>query len=121
MKTCLVVDDSKVIRRMARKMLEGQGFAVEEAQDGMEALASCRKNLPDLILLDWNMPVMDGLACLKAMRAEFGSERPLVMFCTTQNDVSFIQQAIEAGANEYVMKPFDDQILQGKLVQLGLA
>lgn len=118
--TCLVVDDSRTVRRAARRMLEAEGFAVTEAEDGAQALAACRAGMPDLVLLDWNMPVMDGLAFLRAARAEFGSDRPLVMLCTTEAALERIVEALEAGAQEYVMKPFDESILHDKLVQIGL-
>jgi two-component system, chemotaxis family, chemotaxis protein CheY len=118
--SCLVVDDSRVVRRAARRMLEGHGFAVTEAGDGAEALAACRARLPDAVLLDWNMPVMDGITFLRAARAEFGAERPVVVLCTTESDLSRIVEALEAGAQEYVMKPFDEAILRDKLVQVGL-
>jgi two-component system chemotaxis response regulator CheY len=117
---CLVVDDSRVVRKAARRLLEGFGFAVREAGDGQEALEACRSALPDFVLLDWNMPVMDGLAFLRAAREEHGMERPVVMLCTTENTQERILQALEAGAQEYVMKPFDAEILGGKLAQLGL-
>jgi two-component system chemotaxis response regulator CheY len=117
---CLVVDDSRVVRKAARRFLEGFGFQVREAGDGQEALLACRDFLPDLVLLDWNMPVMDGLSFLKAARAEHGPGRPVVVLCTTENGFERIVQALEAGAQEYVMKPFDAEILGDKLVQLGL-
>ncbi len=118
--TCLVVDDSRVVRRAARRMLEALGFTVSEAPDGAEALAACRSHLPDVVLLDWNMPVMDGITFLRAARAEFGPDRPVVVLCTTESDLSRIVEALEAGAQEYVMKPFDEAILHDKLVQVGL-
>jgi two-component system chemotaxis response regulator CheY len=117
---CLVVDDSRVVRKAARRLLEGFGFAVREAEDGQQALAACRDALPDFVLLDWNMPVMDGIAFLRAARAEHGDAKPLVMLCTTENTQEKILQALDAGAQEYVMKPFDAEILGGKLLQLGL-
>jgi two-component system chemotaxis response regulator CheY len=117
---CLVVDDSRVVRKAARRLLEGLGFAVREAEDGAQALAACRDALPDVVLLDWNMPVMDGLSFLRAARAEHGAERPLVVLCTTENTQDRILEALEAGAQEYVMKPFNAEILWGKLAQLGL-
>ena len=118
--TCLVVDDSRVVRKVARRILEARGFAVREAADGQIALDSCRVEMPDSVLLDWNMPVMHGLEFLKALRQEFGPERPPVMFCTTENDISFIEQAIESGAQEFIMKPFDEEILLGKFAQVGI-
>lgn len=117
---CLVVDDSRVVRRAARRMLEAQGFAVSEAEDGQQALEACRVALPDLVLLDWNMPVLDGPGFLRAARAEFGPDRPVVVLCTTEAALERIVEALEAGAQEYVMKPFDAMILQDKLIQVGL-
>jgi two-component system, chemotaxis family, chemotaxis protein CheY len=117
---CLVVDDSRVVRKAARRLLEGFGFTVREAEDGQQALQACGTALPDFVLLDWNMPVMDGITFLRNLRAEHGDEKPLVMLCTTENTQDKILQALEAGAQEYVMKPFDAEILGGKLEQLGL-
>jgi two-component system chemotaxis response regulator CheY len=117
---CLVVDDSMVVRKAARRIMEGFGFAVREAGDGAKALEACRAAVPDLVLLDWNMPVMDGITFLREARRELGPERPLVMLCTTENTRERIAEALDAGAQEYVMKPFDAEILGGKLAQLGL-
>jgi two-component system chemotaxis response regulator CheY len=119
-RTCLVVDDSRVVRKVARRILEGKGFTVTEAADGQLALEACRASLPDCVLLDWNMPVMDGLTFLKALRKEFGPDTPQVVFCTTENDMDHIEQAISNGAQEYIMKPFDEEILTGKFEQVGL-
>ena len=118
--TCLVVDDSRLVRKAARRILEGLGFQVREAGDGAEALAACRAAMPRAVLLDWNMPVMDGIAFLRAARAEFGPDRPVVMLCTTEAAMERIVEALEAGAQEYVMKPFDAALLQDKLIQAGL-
>ena len=117
---CLVVDDSRVVRKVARRMLESQGFQVREAADGQQALVSCREQMPDAVLLDWNMPVMNGIEFLRLLRQEFGPENPTVLFCTTENDMNFVEQAIEAGAQEFIMKPFDEEILFGKFSQVGL-
>jgi len=119
-RTCLVVDDSRVVRKVARRILESRGFAVSEAANGQLALDSCRAGLPDCVLLDWNMPVMDGITFLKALRTEFGPDNPPVVFCTTENDFDHIEMAITSGAQEYIMKPFDEDILTGKLAQAGL-
>jgi two-component system chemotaxis response regulator CheY len=119
-KSCLVVDDSRVIRMVARRILEQLGFQIAEAEDGKKALEACQKKMPDAILLDWNMPVMTGIEFLRALRKTSGGATPVVVFCTTENDMSRIREAIEAGANEYIMKPFDRDILEAKLVQVGL-
>jgi len=118
--TCLVVDDSRLARKVARGILEGSGFSVTEAEDGEQALSAVRGKMPDCVLLDWNMPVMNGIEFLKALRAEFGPNQPAVVFCTIENEMSCIEQAIEHGAQEYIMKPFDEDILLGKLSQIGL-
>lgn len=120
MKSFLVVDDSRVIRNVARRILEALGFKVDEAADGQQALDACRRTMPDAILLDWNMPVMDGISFLRALRADPGGTTPVVLFCTTETEMTKIQQAIEAGANEYIMKPFDSEIVESKLLQVGL-
>ena len=78
MRTCLVVDDSRVIRKVARRILEDMGFEIAEAADGMEALAWCRAAMPDAILLDWNMPVMNGIDFLRRLRGEPNGEKPTV-------------------------------------------
>ena len=119
-RTCLVVDDGRVVRQVARRILESRGLVVEEAADGRLALDACRLRMPDCVLLDWNMPVMSGIEFLHALRAEFGPDNPPVVFCTTETEISFIEQAIAAGAQEYIMKPFDDDILAGKFAQVGL-
>lgn len=118
--SCLVVDDSRVVRKVARRILEANGYTVTEAEDGQKALDACRTEMPDAVLLDWNMPVMNGIEFLRALRQEFGPEKPPVVFCTTENDISFIEQAIESGAQEFIMKPFDAEILLGKFAQVGL-
>ena len=120
MKSCLVVDDSNVIRKVARRILEELHFTVEEAADGALALAACRVKMPDAILLDWNMPVLDGLEFLVAMRKEPGGDKPIVVFCTTENDIDHITRALQAGANEYIMKPFDREIIEAKFAEVGL-
>jgi two-component system chemotaxis response regulator CheY len=120
MKSCLIVDDSKVIRMVAKKILQELSFETQEAEDGKIALDICIKKLPDAILLDWNMPNMNGIDFLRELRKLPGGEQPIVVFCTTENDIEHIQEAISAGANEYIMKPFDSEIMQAKFTQVGL-
>jgi two-component system, chemotaxis family, chemotaxis protein CheY len=118
--TCLVVDDSSVVRKVARRILERHGFTVREAEDGQKALEACRAEMPRAVLLDRNMPVMDGIGFLRALRAEYGPDDPVVVMCTTEAGTEKILEGLEAGANEYVMKPFDEEILCDKLTQVGL-
>ncbi|HUG62344.1 MAG TPA: response regulator [Methylomirabilota bacterium] len=120
MKHCLVVDDSSVIRKVARRILEDLAFTITEAEDGQQALDVCRQHMPDAILLDWNMPVMDGLEFLVELRKLDHGQAPKVVFCTTENDVAHIARAIRAGANEYIMKPFDREIVEAKFHEVGL-
>ena len=120
MKSCLVVDDSRVIRMVARKILEELNFDVEEAEDGKVALDRCKEKLPDGVLLDWNMPVMNGIEFLTALKQLPGGSNVPVVFCTTENDIDHIREAIGSGASEYIMKPFDSEIIQSKFAQVGL-
>ena len=120
MKTCLVVDDSSVVRKIARRILEDMQFEITEAEDGEQALEACRRALPDAVLLDWNMPVMDGYEFLGHLRRLPGGDTPKVVFCTTENGIDHIARALEAGANEYIMKPFDKDIVATKFVEIGL-
>ena len=119
-RSCLIVDDSPVVRRAARRIVEGLGFTVREAKDGAEALVSCRTDMPEAVLLDWNMPVMNGLEFLKNVRAEHGPSQPVIVLCTTEASIDRIVEALAAGAQEYIMKPFDAGILHDKFVQAGL-
>jgi len=120
MKTCLVVDDSSVIRKVARRILERLDFQISEAQNGEAATETCKNQLPDAILLDWNMPKMDGYDFLRVLRRLPGGDKPKVVFCTTENDVAHIARALHAGANEYIMKPFDKDIVEAKFQEVGL-
>ena len=120
MKTCLVVDDSRFARKFARRILEDLGFNVNEAEDGQQALERCMQGLPDWVLLDWNMPVMDGLVFMKEMRKLPGGREPKVLFCTTRNELPHVEKALAEGADEYIMKPYDSETVRSKLLQLGI-
>jgi two-component system chemotaxis response regulator CheY len=120
MKTCLVVDDSKIVRKVVRRIVEHLGFAVSEAENGHAAFEHVKTHPVDVMILDWNMPIMDGLECMKAIRADGQLAQPKIIFCTTENEFNKIEQAITSGADEYVMKPFDETIIASKLSQLGL-
>jgi two-component system chemotaxis response regulator CheY len=119
MKSCLVVDDSAVIRKVARRILESLAFQITEAEDGQQALLACKGDMPDAILLDWNMPVMDGYEFLKQLRTLPRGRDPKVVFCTTENDIAHIARAMHAGADEYIMKPFDKDIVAAKFQEVG--
>ncbi len=120
MKRCLIVDDSRVIRRVASKIIQDLGFDADEAENGRKALNALTIRMPDLVLADWDMPVMDGLEFAKELRKLPGGNKVVVVFCTTENDVPHIRQALDAGADEYIMKPFDSEIVRSKLLLLGL-
>lgn len=120
MKTCLVVDESQVVRKIARRLLEDFGFAVAEAADGAEGLAWCRAMMPDVVLLDAGMAGMSGLDFLRRLRLEPGGRAPKVIFCAADGDLGRIREALDAGAAEYIIKPFDSDIVAGKLALAGL-
>jgi two-component system chemotaxis response regulator CheY len=117
---CLVVDDSRVIRKLASRMLADLEIATVEAENGLEAYDACVASMPDFILLDWNMPVQDGLTFLKRLRASNLTPQPKVVFCTTESDIDKITDGMAAGADEFMMKPFDAEILASKLRMVGL-
>ena len=120
MKHCLVVDDSRVIRKVASTILQGLDFETEEAEDGTAALRACRSQMPELILLDWSLPNSNVFEFLRSLRREQNGSHPVVVFCTTENDLSRINEAMLAGANDYVLKPYDRDVLKEKLSQVGL-
>ena len=118
----LVVDDSRVSRRILSRILGNLGFEVLEAGNGREALA-CLNDMNQtahLVMLDWNMPLMDGIDFLRAVRAEPTYAKLNIVVITTNNELQDVVVALEAGADEYIMKPFTQDIVQGKLALLGL-
>jgi two-component system chemotaxis response regulator CheY len=120
MKNCLVVDDSRVIRTVARKILEELHYSVDEAEDGMTGLRAVREKMPDLIFLDWNLPSMKGLEFVKSVRGQQAGGHPVILFATTESDAGDIAAAMAAGANDYVMKPFDASAVRAKLADIGV-
>lgn len=120
MKHCLVVDDSRVIRTVARRIMEDMQYTVVEAEDGMSALRSVREKMPDLIFLDWNLPTMKGVEFVKSVRGQQDGGHPVILFCTTENDATEVAHAMAAGANEFIMKPFDGTLVRSKLAEIGV-
>ena len=120
-RSCLVVDDSRMIRKVARRIVEGIGFAVTEAENGEEAIARCRAAMPDLVLTDWNMPVLAGPEFVATLRALPDGARAKVVFCTSKSGASDIHEGIGAGADDWIVKPFDELGLRRKLETLGFS
>jgi two-component system chemotaxis response regulator CheY len=120
-RTCLLVDDSRMIRKVARRIVESVGYTVIEAENGEEGLARCRTAMPDLVITDWNMPVMSGIEFVTALRAIPTARPPKVVFCTTNSGARDIHKGIDAGADEYVIKPFDEAALVSRLQAVGAA
>lgn len=120
MPKCLVVDDSRVIRKLAVRMMSALSFETKEAENGADAFDLCVDDMPDVVLVDWNMPVLDGLQFLVKLRSSDLAPQPKVLFCTTETGFSKIVEAISAGADEYIMKPFDEEILTSKLKLIGV-
>lgn len=118
MKSCLVVDDSSVVRKVARRILEDIDFIIDEAEDGEEAMDKCRMEMPDAIFLDGNMPVKSGIEFLKELRAYTGGDKPRIVYCITENDIGHLALALKSGADDYMMKPFDREILESKFSNL---
>lgn len=120
MKSCLIVDDSKVVRKVARRIIEELGFECHEAEDGAQAQKSCDAAMPNAILLDWNMPNMNGMEFLVYLRKMKNGKKPKVIFCSTESSTEKLRQAMNAGADEFIMKPFDAQTIALKFKQAGL-
>jgi len=120
MKHCLVVDDSRIVRKVARTLLESMNFEVSEAENGREAVERCIERMPDAVLLDWQMPVMNGLEFIGALRLAIKSDRPHIIYCTTENDPKGLSRAFIGGADDYLLKPFDRATLTAKLAAARL-
>ena len=118
-RVCLIVDDSRVIRKVSSKIARSLGYVPVEAENGEEALARCKQAMPDLVLTDWNMPEMDGIAFVSKLRAIPTPKEPVVVFCTSNGEARDIHEGIAAGADDYIVKPFDEAALKAKLEKLG--
>lgn len=119
MKKCLIVDDSREDRQIAARYLRNFGFLIKQAGNGDEALTMCRQDMPDIILVDHLMPKVDGLEFLKKLKKTRGGTRPVVLFCSGQGDRAALGNALWQGAAECLVKPFDADLLNFKLHQVG--
>jgi len=120
MKTCLVVDDSDVVRKVARHIFHSLKFESREADSGQAALEACQSAMPDAILLDWQMPAMGSVEFLASLRAMPNGERPHVIYCATENNQRDIALALTSAADDYLLKPFEREALRSKLAAAGL-
>ncbi len=115
-----MVDESRVIRKVACRILEDLDFEADEAEDGESALESCRERMPDIIMVSGILPAMNAHDFLRRVRAEKGGNKPVILLCTTENDLPTITSALGAGANEYILKPFDRPSIESKFTEMGL-
>ena len=114
MKLCLVIDDSKIVRKIAKCLLNNLGYDVQEAENGQQALEQCQAKMPDVILLDWHMPLMDGHEFLALFSRAFSNKKPHIVYATTDLDPTDISKAIGAGADDYILKPYDEASFEAK-------
>ncbi len=120
MQICLVVDDSEVIRKVARQIVSDLHFVPVSAANGQEALERCRTEMPDAVLVDWHMPMMDGIDFIAALREEAGGDEPRIFYCISENDPKTILKAFQAGADDYLLKPFERDEVAQKFAEAGL-
>ena len=123
MRRCLIVDQSPMVCRVASRIIRDLDFKVDEARTGREALDMCQTSMPDVVMLDWKTPDMEGadfIARLKDLSQTAGTPMPTVLFCTAERGVEQIVSALKAGADEYIMKPFDSDIIESKFALAGL-
>ena len=116
----LIVDDSDLIRKVMRKVLEDLHYMVIEAESGQQAIAKCTKAMPEIIVLDWHMPDMSGHEVLAAIKDLPAERRPVICYLTTQNDPMDISRAFALGAETYLMKPFNREVFTKKISEVAL-
>lgn len=120
MPTCLIVDDSHVVRKVIKHIAEDLDFECTEAENGLIALEACQKQMPDGIVVDWSMPIMDGLTFIQKLRQLPGGKLPRIILCSSETSTPQIRKALSAGADEFIMKPFDANIIESKFRLAGL-
>ncbi|MCB1448683.1 MAG: response regulator [Nitratireductor sp.] len=120
MQIFMIVDDSPVIRKVGRRLIEDMGFVVVEAADAIEALTICRSNMPDAVLVDWDLAGYPGLDLIRDIVLLPGSEGLKIIYCTSELMVPEMTKAKRSGATGFIMKPFNRQVLADKFRQFGL-
>jgi two-component system chemotaxis response regulator CheY len=118
---CFVIDDSEIIRKYTRLIFESLGFRVSEADGSVAAMERLRSETPDYILVDWRMPETNSIELIGKIRALPGSERPYIIYSVTENDPLEIQRAISHGADTFLLKPYNRQIIEMKLQEIRAA
>ena len=121
MKLCLIIDDSSVIRKVARTLLNSIGYEVVEAETGQQAIDMCADRMPDAVLVDWDMADMSGFDFLVQFKLKFSGARPHIVYATTENDPIDIARAIKAGADEFMMVPFNRADIEAKFPHGAIA
>lgn len=120
MATCLIADDSKIIRMVLSKIMTNLGFDIVEAEDGEDVIGHWKKGNIDLIIMDWRLQVMEGIDVLYMIRSNQKMPQPKIIFCSSLIDEGKIREALQGGADDYIMKPFDEEIIESKITILGL-
>lgn len=120
MPTCLIVDDSHVVRKVLKFIAEDLGFTCTEAENGLIALEACEREMPDGIIIDWNMPIMDGLTFIQKLRKMPTGKTPRIILSSADTETPQIRKALSIGADEFIMKPFDANIIESKFRLTGL-
>ncbi len=115
MPSCLIADDSKIMRMLLAKIMENFGYTVIEAEDGEDLMQQCEKDMPDLIISDWNLPLVDGIDVLYKIRTDKKNKQPVFFFCSYLKNTEVITQAMDGGADDFIMRPFDEDIIASKL------
>ncbi len=121
MQKCLVIDDISVIRKVAQAILADMNYIVLEASDTDEALKLCQTEQPDVVILDWHIPNCDPLEFLTTLRSTFTGRRPYVIYCSSEKDPDIISRAVEAGADDFILKPFNRSLLVNKFAEIKRA
>ena len=120
MKHCLIVDDSSSIRKVAVKILEDARIRVSDVDNRADAIEMCRSEMPDCVVVDWQMPDGDAMKFLTKLRALPGGAQPTVFYLTSENDPGSVARAMRSGADAHMMKPFDRESFMKPLAQAGL-